>query len=86
MAMKIIAANPIPITNVRIQLAGRFSPMSANVSPRNRINPHVTPTNSILPIASNTNPLSQLIGAGITAPRTASRRNVTATSATMSIK
>src|SRR5207248_58532 len=42
MAMKTIAANPIPIMKVRIQLAGRFSPMSANLSPRNRTNPQAT--------------------------------------------
>jgi hypothetical protein len=60
--------------------------LTAALSPRNRINPHATPTSSIFPIASNTNPFSKLIGAGTKAPITASRRNVTATSTTMSIK
>src|SRR6266496_3891530 len=40
MAIKTIAANPILIMNVRIQLTGRFSPMSANVSPRNSDQQH----------------------------------------------
>ena len=48
------------MAKVRIQLAGRFSPISANLSPRNRINPHATATSSILPIASKTNPSLQI--------------------------
>jgi len=77
---------PHAIINLRIQLAGRFNPMLTNVSPRNRINPHANPMSSIFPIPSNTNPVCKLTGTRTKKPTAMSRRNVTATSTTMSIK